>query len=55
MAEANRDNGFRVLSLGYVAGSSMSTETLFGRSTRMEHFTLCCVYVRVIVCVYICV
>ncbi|HVY36568.1 MAG TPA: hypothetical protein VHM31_01495 [Polyangia bacterium] len=32
MAEANRPDGFRVLSLGYAAGPGMSTQTLTGAS-----------------------
>ncbi len=35
MAEANRPDGFRVLSLGYAEGPGISYETLFGRSTGM--------------------
>lgn len=33
MAEANRPDGFQVLSLGYAAGPGISSETLYGRST----------------------
>ncbi|MES1166097.1 MAG: hypothetical protein ABUR63_10080 [Verrucomicrobiota bacterium] len=33
MAEANRPDGFRVLSLGYAAGPGMSTKTLTGESS----------------------
>src|SRR6185369_15670323 len=32
MAEANRPDGFKVLSLGYAASMSISKDTLFGRS-----------------------
>ena len=34
MAEANRPDGFRVLSLGYAAGPGLSTETLTGASSQ---------------------